>query len=307
MKKILVTGCAGFLGSQISKLLIKHKYKVYGIDNLSTGSKKNLPKSNNFTFKKIDCSKLIQLKKIKFNFDFLIHLAGQASGEKSYSNPRQDFSDNVVSTVNLLELIKNRNCKYIIFASSMAVYGNSKKLPVKENYLCKPNSFYGLNKLFSEKYIRQYSQKYNKKYIILRLFNIYGPGQKLNNLKQGMIRIYLQQIFNKKKLIIKGPLNRIRDFIFIDDVTNIFLKIIKNKFIKNETYNIGSGFKTKIKNLVFLIRKKIPFDFKVYIKDSTPNDVKKIYASITKAKKNLKFKPKISLDDGIEKYIKNLQ
>ena len=307
MRKILITGCAGFLGSQVSKILCENSFKVYGIDNLSSGDIKNLPKSKNFSFKKIDCSKSEELNKINIKFDILIHFCGQASSEKSYLNPYRDFQDNILSTINLLEFIKKKKCNKIIFASSMAVYGNTKKLPVRENDQCNPVSFYGLNKLICEKYINFYSKKFKKKYTILRFFNVYGPGQKLNNLKQGMLRIYLQQIFKQKKLHIKGSLNRMRDFIYIEDVSGLLIEIInKNKFYNN-IYNIGSGIKYKVKDILRIIKEEINFNFKITVSDSTPTDIFKIYPSISKAKKDLNFYPKNSLKIGIRKFIKHLK
>jgi UDP-glucose 4-epimerase len=306
MKKILITGCAGFIGSRLTMHLLKKKYKILGIDDLSTGNVKNLNfKNKNFFFIKGDCNNKNILSKIKGNIQIIIHLAGQSSGELSFYNPKNDLNRNFLTTINLLEFYKEKKCKQFIYTSSMSVYGNSKSNPVNEKNLCSPVSFYGQSKLCSENYIKLYS-KHNINYSILRLFNVYGPGQLLNSLNQGLIRIYLNQIFNTNKLYIKGSKNRFRDFIYIDDVTKIIELMIENKKCFNQVFNLGYGKKYFIKNLVKLLKEKIKKKFKVKYISGTPLDQFGIYSDSNKIFKAVNYSPTIDLDRGLDFFIESL-
>ena len=234
-KNILVTGCAGFIGSNLSQKLIKEGYRVIGIDNLSTGHRYNIHKK--IIFFKGDCNdKKILSKVAKFKLKMIYHMAGQSSGEKSFYEPEQNFKDNLISTFNILNLADKVKCNHVVYASSMSVYGNLSKVKASEKNICKPLSYYGRSKLESEKIIKYY---YNLgiNFTTLRFFSVYGFGQYLGRLDQGMIRIFISQILKNKRLIIKGKLTRIRDFIYIEDVVNYLFEITKNKNFKNKIVN----------------------------------------------------------------------
>lgn len=300
-KKILITGCAGFIGSAIAKKLTKKKYDIYGIDNLSTGSIKNIPKKIKFIKGRCEDSKV--LKKIKNKkFQTIIHFAGQSSGEKSFYDPMEDLNSNFYSTVKLINYAHKNNCKHFIYASSMSVYGDVGNHAVSETHLCKPISFYGASKLASENYINLFTNK-KLNSTILRIFNVYGPGQNMNSSKHGMISIYLNQVFKNKKLIIKGSKNRSRDFIYIDDVVDIVLKTIGNKKCFNKTLNVGSGNKFKIYQVIKKIKQVSKINFSVHYSKSTPLDQFHIYPNIKKLKSLLKIKIKNSFDEGLYKFV----
>jgi UDP-glucose 4-epimerase len=304
MKSILITGCAGFIGSVLAKHLLKYDYFIYGIDDLSKGTIKNLPKSKKFIFLKGKCEEPKILSKIKKKIDVIFHAAGQASGELSYYDPQNDLNRNLLTTVKLLEFYKKKKCKQFIYFSSMGVYGN-KIGQVSETTDCKPISFYGLSKLVSEKYIIKYSEQ-NINYTILRLFNVYGEGQKLTSLTQGMIRIYLKQIFSTNKLIIKGSGKRFRDFVYIKDVVSIMRKLILNKSTYNQTLNLGYGKKYTVSQLVGFLKSKIKKNFKVKYINNTPSDQFGIYSNNKKIKKILKYKFKYNLKKGLDLFIKSV-
>lgn len=304
MKSILITGCAGFIGSEFIKSIIK-KNKVIGIDDLSTGYKRRLPVNKNFTFIKGDCANKKTLDKVKGKVDIIIHFAGQSSGEKSFYDPINDINRNLSTTISLLNFHLKKKSQQFIFASSMSVYGDLRK-KVDENCNTKPISFYGLSKLSSEKYIKMFSNV-KIKYTILRFFNVYGEGQTLNNLQQGMIRIFLTQIFNSNNLVVKGSLYRFRDFIHILDVNKILHKVIGNKNCYNKTFNVGYGKKYLIKDVINLIKKISKKKFSVKIKGSTPFDQFGIYSNSTRLFKAIKYKAKIPLEDGIRRYLSSLK
>ena len=300
-KNILVTGCAGFIGSAISKKLIDNKYNVFGIDNLSTGKKKNIPK--NLKFVVGSCNDQKTLNKFKnINFFSIIHLAGKVGSEISSYNPLMDCENNILATLKLLELAKKTRCNHFIYASSMSVYGDLAAKPVSENHNCNPKSYYGISKLASENYIK-ISQNKKLKSTILRLFTVYGPGQNLDNPMQGMISIYLHQIMKNKKLIIKGSDKRVRDFIYIDDLTNFFMKIIGNKKFFNQTLNVGTRKKYTIKVDIKKLKIITKINFPVIFKKSTPLDQFYIFPNIKKLKKFINVKSFKSLDEGLNRLV----
>jgi len=303
MKNILITGCAGFIGSTIANRLIHKGFKVYGIDDLSTGKLKNLPKK--LIFIKGKCEQEKVLKKIKNkNIKVILHFAGQSSGEKSFYDPVNDFNRNLLSTVKLLDFYTKNKCEHFIYASSMSVYGDSDR-PVSEKSFCNPKAFYGVSKLSSENYIKMYKNK-NINYTILRFFNVYGPGQTLDNLRQGIIRIYLSQIYKSKKLLVKGSKYRFRDFIYIDDVIDILLKIIGNKKCYGETFNVGSGKKYYISEVIKMLKKKTKIKFPIKYTKGTPLDQTGICSNNNKIKKFLKINLKYNLNSGLQKFINSI-
>lgn len=220
MKKYLVTGAAGFIGSQLAKNLLKNGHQVVSIDNLSTGYLEAVPEGVELIVGDCQDEKVIE-KLYDHKFDAIFHIAGQSSGEVSFENPVYDLQTNTQSTLLLLQYAKNTDCQKMIYASSMSVYGDQKELPVKETAKCNPKSFYAVGKLASEHYLKIYSNL-GITCTALRLFNVYGPGQNLENLKQGMLSIFLAMALKDGKILVKGDKNRFRDFVYIDDVVKAF-------------------------------------------------------------------------------------
>ena len=193
MKTYLVTGAAGFIGSCIAQRLINEGNKIVTIDNLSTGKKEVVPDDCVF-IKGNDYDETVLKQLDNYKFDAIIHIAGQSSGEVSFENPVYDLQTNAQSTIMLLNYAKATGCKNFVFASSMSTYGDHDENPlVTESTPTVPKSFYAVGKLASENYMRIYSATYGIKCTALRFFNVFGAGQNLDNLKQGMASIYLAQ------------------------------------------------------------------------------------------------------------------
>ncbi len=305
MANLLITGGAGFIGSNLCKYFSNRKNKIWTIDNLSTGKIENVSKKIHFVNENCQSKKILNyFKKIKL--DAIIHIAGQSSGELSFDNPIEDLNSNTLSVLNLLEVSKQTKCKRFIYASSMSVYGNSKKQPVNEKYMCAPISFYGVGKLASENYIKLFNH-YEINWTIFRLFNIYGPGQNFDNLKQGMISIYLSQLIKNNKIVVKGSNKRFRDFVYIDDLVKIFANSIKNKNSFNEIINLGSGKKSTVNNVLNCIKKNYNKKIKIEYDKNTPGDQFGIYSDNKKLVKIFKINKFINLDLGIKKMIKSIQ
>jgi len=253
MAKILVTGGAGFIGSKLVSYLLKENYSVTVIDDLSRGKLDWVPKEATFIHGcASQASTYVDIE--SKNFDCVIHLAGQSSGEISFENPQDDCIKNTLSTLNLLEFMRRNNLNKIIFSSSMSVYGDNNREAASETMDPSPKSIYAANKLASENFIKIFKDVYNVNYTILRYFNVYGPGQDLENLKQGMLSIYLAQAIKNHRIVIKGDLERFRDLIHVNDVVKITEMAIRDKNFNNQTINVGVGIKTTVKEMIDMIK-----------------------------------------------------
>lgn len=300
-QNIVVTGGAGFIGYHLIQKLSKISKNIIVIDNFSTGYNKSFPK--NITLIKKNCEDKSVIKFLdKYQIESIIHLAGVSSVEASFDDPIKDANSNIISTVNLLNFAKRKSIKNFIYASSMCVYGNLKN-NVKETQKTVPISFYGLSKITAENYINFLKTPKTTR-VILRLFNVYGPGADKTNKKHGMFGIFLNQILKKKKILVKGSLSRYRDFVFIDDVLSIIIKSMMIKDNKSHTFNVCTSKKTSIKNLISMMFSELKSKKKIISKGNTPGDQYGIYGNNKKIKRKFKIKKFISLKEGMKKTIR---
>jgi UDP-glucose 4-epimerase len=308
MKTYLITGIAGFIGSAIARRLIKDGYKVVGIDNFLTGLKENIPSEVEFI--ELDISKAEELKALdKFKFDAVLHLAAQTSGEISFDDPPKDLMINSLGTLNLLQYCKDRgDINRFLYASSVTVCGDSDVNPIPITQRTNPKSYYGITKLAAENYVTVFSKYLDT--TVLRMYNVYGPGQNMENTKQGMVSIYLYYFMKDKPILVKGSGDRFRDFIYIDDVVSAWTKAIDNKETYGKKYNLGSGDKTTVEGLLKVIAEKWGNpDYPIEYAEGTPGDAFGSQADIEETKKDLDWKPEMGIEEGIEKtveWVKNL-
>jgi UDP-glucose 4-epimerase len=260
MSKYLVTGGAGFIGSALAHCLIENGNIVTIIDNLSTGFKENIP--DNAIFIEGDCQDYKIYESLDEKFDAIYHIAGQSSGEISFDDPVYDLQTNTQSTLLLLNYAVKTGCKRFLYASSMSVYGDHPDIPISEDKSCDPKSFYGVGKIASEHYLRIYKE-FGVQSTALRLFNVYGPGQNMENMRQGMVSIFLAMAINDKTIDVKGNTKRFRDFIYIDDVVDAFVECENNSNTFNNVYNVATGVKTTVESLLIKLTKLFDYDKKI--------------------------------------------
>lgn len=300
-KTFLVTGAAGFIGGVVAKRLIIEGNRVITIDNLSTGFEKSIPEG--VEFYKGNCQDYNIIKQLeKYSFDAIFHIAGQSSGEISFDDPVYDLQTNAQSTLLLLKLALETNCTEFIYASTMSVYGDQKDEKVKEDAILQPKSFYGIGKIASEHYLRIY-QQYGIHSIALRLFNVYGPGQNMENLRQGMVSIFLAMAIRGKTIIVKGDKNRFRDFVYIDDVLEAFMKSLNKKSHIFKVYNVSSGISTTIENLISSILINIDHKVLVEYSGSTLGDQFGLYGDNSLIQEELGWESKCNLEVGLRKMV----
>lgn len=304
-KRILVTGGAGFIGSHLVNKLFDIGHEIHVVDNLSKGKKSNLNK--HVKFYDYDLSDIKSFKSFPQGIDIVFHLSAQVSNEASFYDPLLDINSNSVSSLNLLQWSLENKVKKFNFTSTVGVYADNMKDFASEESLKIPNGFYGINKLSTEKFIKIYSSK-GLNSSIFRLFNVYGPGQNMSDLMQGMLSIYMSYVWKKDPILVKGSLERIRDFIYIDDVIDALITVGLSG-TKYEILNVCSGRKTSVGEAINLILKSFDEDknYPINVLDGTPGDYDETYGSFKKINDLYGWEPKISLERGIEKMVKWLK
>ena len=300
MKTYLVTGAAGFIGSFVARALLEKGNRVVTIDNLSTGKREVVPEGC-FFIEGNDFDEAIIKQLDAYKFDSIIHIAGQSSGEISFEKPVYDLQTNAQSTLMLLNYAKNTDCKEFIFASSMSVYGDKENPLVSEQTFPTPKSFYAVGKLASENYMRIYSQMYGIKCTALRFFNVFGAGQNMDNLKQGMASIYLALAIRDHHITVKGNGDRFRDFVYIDDVVDAVLKSMnREKGGMFEVYNVSNCRKIHVKDIVSYIETHLPYIVTHEYVEGTPGDQQGVYGVNEKIQNELGWLPKVSFEEGMQ-------
>ncbi len=295
---VLVTGAAGFIGSAVARKFLSEGYHVVTVDNLSTGDINCVPANVELIEGNLHDQKIID-QLLLYNFIAIVHIAGQSSGEISFDDPIYDLHSNTQSTLLLVNLALKINCKKFIYASTMSVYGIQDNIPVSEEFNPNPSSFYSVGKLASENYLSIY-KNFGINFISLRLFNVYGPGQNLDNLRQGMVSIFLSQALNNNKIVIKGDLNRFRDMVYIDDVVDAFYLSFKSNLKGHNIFNVCTGVKTSVSDVLLLINKFTKKEIPHLVQNGTPGDVFGIIGNNLRIKEALGWEPKINFIQGFK-------
>ena len=294
--KVIVTGGAGFIGSHLVDRLISLDYDVMVIDNLSTGSEKNLNKSADFLKKDIRDDDLEAIVE-KYSPSYIFHLAAQIDVRKSLSDPMWDEEINIRGTLNLLEAAARTKIKKIIFSSTGgAIYGEARF--ANEMLLPKPLSPYGVAKLTCEHYLRVYSKWKGVPFTCLRYGNVYGPRQDPYG-EAGVVAIFCNQLIEKKQPVMYGYGSMIRDYIFVSDIVEANILSIDRG--NGGVYNIGTGTPTTIKELFSILKEISGKNIEPTLEPAREGEISEIYLNCERARKDLKWKPEIPLKQGLKK------
>jgi UDP-N-acetylglucosamine/UDP-N-acetylgalactosamine 4-epimerase len=307
---ILITGVAGFIGSNLLEFFLKEGFKVSGIDNFITGSRKNIEDAicqssghdnkSEFNFLEGDIRKYSDCVKATKKIDVVFHEAALGSVQRSIEKPIDSNETNVSGTMNLLKASVENNVKRFIFASSSSVYGDSKILPKQEDMNPNPKSIYAISKLSSEYYVRLFYKIYGLRTIALRYFNVFGKRQNPDSIYSAVIPIFLKNIKLNKPLIIFGDGNQSRDFTHIDNVTyaNFLAMICESDKIFGNYYNVGCGERISLNEIIKFLEKKLNKAINVSHKDDRRGDVKSSLASLAKIRDDLGYEPVMNFYDG---------
>ncbi|KGO15185.1 UDP-glucose 4-epimerase [Clostridium botulinum] len=297
--KVLVSGGAGFIGSNLVDKLINLGHNVCIIDNLSTGNINNVNKKAQLYINDIldpNVSKIFEKEK----FDIVYHLAAQIDVQKSITNPIFDSNVNVCGTINIINNCVNYNVKKIVYSSSAAVYGHPEYLPIDEGHGIRPISYYGLSKYTAEEYIRLFSNLNNLDFTILRYSNVYGIRQDPKG-EGGVISTFMNSLLKKQPLYIFGDGSALRDYIFVEDIVDANIAALSSG--SKERFNIGTGVYTSVKELAENMIDIIGLKCNIEYASARKGDIANSYFNISKAKNKLNWIPKFSLKDGLKKTI----
>jgi len=302
--KIFVTGGAGFIGSALVKSFLGKNYQVTIFDNFSNSSEENISHLLNkgVSLVKGDVTNYENLQQALTNFDLVVHLAAQIGVEESIKKPELTHSINVGGTENLLKACVAKKVNNVIVASSAAVYGQPKELPLTESCPLLPVSPYGKSKVEMEKILQDFSKEYGLNGISLRFFNVYGKNQ--TDEYAGVITKFMKKISENKPLIIFGDGSNTRDFLSIDDVIDSIHNAIKKiDGKKGNCYNIATGKSVSIKELAKLMLSISGKNLEINYESPKEGDIVYSQTSIDLAKKELGFQPKTKLSDGLKKLL----
>ena len=295
---ILITGVGGFIASQIANRFISEDYHVIGVDDFSGGKRDNVPAGVDLI--EGDLAEQETINKLPSDCSLILHLAGQSSGEMSFDDPIMDLRKNSISTLNLIKYGINIGAKKLVFASSVSIYGSVGDRQLLESDVSDPSSCYGVSKLAAEGYLRIYSQRLP--YVNMRMFNVYGPGQDLDNLRQGMVSIYVAQAVRGGNIHVKGSLDRFRDYVFIDDVVEAWFRASTFENVKNVSLNLGTGVRTSVQQLLDIIKSELP-QTKWYAEGNTLGDQFGHYSNNDRLKKVLELNEFTRLAEGMKKFV----
>ena len=298
--KFAVTGGAGFVGSNIVKLLVKENHDVLVIDNMHTGKKENLEEVfDKIEFCELDIRNILELENKIKDVDGIFHEAALTIVQESFLMEEEYYDVNVKGTENIFKIAEKYGIK-VVFASSSSVYGNTEKIPIIENNERNPINPYGKTKLEDEFLAEKYSDK-GVSIIGLRYFNIFGKGQ--TGSYAGVITKFVNQLKEKKSPIIFGDGSQIRDFIFVEDIAQSNLSAMLSK-INFGFFNIGTGKTTTILQLAKFLIKLYNLEISPEFSDPLDGDVQKSQANIKKSQQLLNWTYKIEIEEGLEKMIK---
>jgi len=296
--KILITGIAGFVGSNLADRLIKENYQVVGIDDLSYGVKEQIPKKAKFY--KLD----IRSKKIYPSFknvDFVFHLAAKNCISDCQKDPVKTSNINITGTINVFEASRRAKVKKVIYAESSAIYEGSKILPTPE-YDEKPESFYAISKLAGMYFAKAYKKTYGLASTALRYFCVYGPRQDYRRTVPPVMSAFIIKLLKNENPIIYGSGKKRRDFVHIDDINDFHLLCLKNKKTDNKVFNLGSGKNYSVLEIYEIISKLLDIKKSPLFKASLPGEAQKTLADIGRAKK-LGWRPKTNIEKGLKDMI----
>ncbi len=305
---VLLTGGAGFIGSATAELLSSKGYIPIIVDSLYSGSINNirdLVEKKKAIFVKADVSNLSELegkvKSLLKDAESVIHLAAMINVLEVMENPKRAFDVNVAGTLHILELSRRYDVERVVYASSVAVYGEPKELPIVESHPKDPSNFYGLTKLFGEELLWRYNRDYGLKPIALRYFNVYGPRMRPGPYS-GVVYKFISSLLRGKRPTIYGDGEQTRDFVYVYDVAEANLNAMKRSYVG--AVNIGSGSETSIRELLKIIESLINIKVEPEKAPPRPGDVRRSRADIRLAREKISWSPKTSLEEGLKRTIK---
>ena len=305
--KCLVLGGCGFIGSHLVDALIDKGYQVVIFDKVNVDTKNICHVMNKIEFIPGDFANKDDLKNAVRDIDYIFHFVGTTLPQSSTQNPIYDIESNVISTINMLEMVKSTSVKKIIFASSGGtVYGIPQRIPIPEDHPTDPICAYGISKLIIEKYLCLFHRHHGLNYVSLRFSNAYGERQDPNG-SQGAIAVFLGNIIKGNPINIWGDGKVIRDYIHVNDIADACLKAIEMKKNKYHVFNIGSGNGLTLNQLLEIIKKITGDQISIKYSKSRKIDVPINILDIALARDILEWRPKVPIEEGVRQTLQYLK
>jgi UDP-N-acetylglucosamine 4-epimerase len=304
-KTFLVTGGAGFIGSNLVEYLLKYNAKkVIVLDNLATGFQENINSYlalPNFEFIKGDICVMEDCSKACVGVDYIFHEAALGSVPRSIQNPIATHNVNATGFINVLIAARDAKVKRVVYASSSSVYGDSKVLPKIENQIGKQLSPYAVSKMTNELYGEIFAKTYNMEVVGLRYFNIFGPRQNPQGEYAAAIPLFINALINNTAPAINGDGEQTRDFTFVENAVqgNIKAMFAENINTQGEVFNIAVGDRVSLNQLIEIIKKLTGSSVKQIYRAERPGDVRDSLADISKAQNLISYKPTVKIEEGL--------
>lgn len=295
--RYFITGGAGFLGSSLSNRLASQGHQVRVLDDLSAPSHQSL--SPEVEFIRGDVTDKPLLWALLRNIDCVFHLAARVSVPESQLFPSDYNRVNVGGTLTLLEAMRDLRIKRFVLASSGAIYGDQKVIPYQEDFVVNPNSPYAISKLSAEHYVRSIGAQAGIETVCLRIFNAYGPGQRIPNAHPPIIANFLKHALSNGSLVIYGDGLQTRDYVYVDDVINALIASSTANGVDREIINIGSGVETSVQELLRLMRQVTGQRLEEIYNPLKSTGLSRMAADISKAYDKLGYLPLVPLETGL--------
>jgi UDP-N-acetylglucosamine 4-epimerase len=313
-KTVLVTGGAGFIGSNLCETLLLNNIKTVCLDNFSTGKRENIQpflNNSNFTLIEGDIRTLEDCHKACTGVDYILHQAALGSVPRSINDPITTNDVNVSGFLNMLVAARDAKVNRFVYAASSSTYGDHEALPKVEDVIGKPLSPYAITKYVNELYADIFQKAYGLDTIGLRYFNVFGRRQDPNGAYAAVIPLFVKQLINHESPVINGDGSYSRDFTYIDNVVQMNLLAIttKNKEALNTVYNVAYGDRTTLLELPKLLKEHLSAfdgsikDIEIKHRENRAGDIPHSLASVDKAKKLLNYNPKYNIDNGIKEAV----
>lgn len=307
---VLVTGGAGFIGSHLATRLLSLGHRVIVIDNEATGRREDVPAGAELV--RGDVSRIADLEPLfAGGLDAVLHVAGQVSLIRSFTDPVVDLRTNVEGTLNVLRLCLAHKVPRLLYASSMTVYGRDGALPTPEDTPCAPISYYGITKYAAERYVHMTAERSDLEFDLhvtsFRMYNVYGPRQALDNPYQGVLGIFLGNLLRDEPITIFGDGHQSRDFIYIDDVVDAWVGALDNAASYGQVINLGSGQQLSINALADYVLGAFGHsrdDWPVRHASARPGEQRQVEAEVARARAVLGWKPRVAFEAGLAETVR---
>ena len=300
-RKVLVTGGAGFIGSNLVRKLLEEGNSVTVLDNYMSGYRSNLDPFPAVRIIEGDIRDKTIVESAMQGVEVVFHLAASVGNKRSIDQPLMDAEINVLGTLQVLEAARKAGVRKIVTSSSAGIFGELKTLPIKEDHPVEPDSPYGCTKLCEEKLCLSYAKLYDIEAVCLRYFNVYGPNQRFDAYGN-VIPIFVFRMLRNEPLLIYGDGEQTRDFVHVDDVVQANIKAADAAGVSG-AFNIASGTRITINHLVKMITKNESNDVKAEHGPERPGDVKHSLADISLAHEKINYLPSVDLESGIKEYV----